>query len=116
MQIKSLGYRTDLFFPRFEGKIYDRGEYLVILTPSNPGFYWGNYLFFSNPPGRGDFERWLALFTREISSRQETHHKVFGWDSVGGELGEVSPFLDAGYILNQNIVMTAREIVVPQKY
>ncbi len=116
MQIKSLGYRTDLFFPKFEGEILDRGEYLVVLTPSNPGFYWGNYLLFSHPPGEGDFPRWKELFAREISSRQETHHMVFGWDSPAGETGAVTPFLEAGFKLSQNVVLAAKQVVLPPKY
>jgi ribosomal protein S18 acetylase RimI-like enzyme len=116
MHIKSLGYRTDLFFPKFEGEIHDRGDYLVVLTPTNPGFHWGNYLLFSSPPSKGDFERWKDLFTREINSRQETHHMVFGWDTVHGETGEAQPFLTAGFQLSQNLVMTARQIVLPPKY
>ncbi len=116
MQIKNLGYCTDLFFPKYEGLLLDRGDYLVILTPTNPGFYWGNYLLFSNPPVEGEFERWQELFTDEISSRQKTHHMVFGWDSVDGETGEVKPFLEAGFSLSQNIVFTAKQVVVPPKY
>jgi hypothetical protein len=46
MDIRSLGYRTDLFFPRFDGIIIDRGSYLVIRTPGNPHFYWGQFLLF----------------------------------------------------------------------
>lgn len=57
MQVRSLGYRTDLIFPAFDGQITDRGDYLVVRTPSNPTFYWGNFLLFDRPPGDGDFER-----------------------------------------------------------
>ena len=58
VHIKSLGYQTDLIFPAFEGEIADRGDYVVVRTPSNPTFYWGNFLLFSNPPGQGDFVKW----------------------------------------------------------
>jgi ribosomal protein S18 acetylase RimI-like enzyme len=116
MKIHSLGYRTDLFFPQFEGLILDRGEYLVILTPSNPNFYWGNFLLFSAPPARGDLERWQALFQQEISSRQETHHMVFAWDTTDGETGDVQPFLEAGFELSQNVVLTAQQVHLPPKY
>ncbi|RPJ52193.1 MAG: N-acetyltransferase [Chloroflexi bacterium] len=116
MQIHSLGYRTDLFFPRFEGIVLDRGEYTVILTPSNPDFYWGNYLLFSQPPAQGDLERWQALFEQEICSRQNAPHRVFGWDSSTGDKGAVEPFLAAGYNLSQGIVLTAREVTLPPKY
>jgi len=35
MHLHSLGYQTDLIFPRFDGIILDRGDYLVIQTPTN---------------------------------------------------------------------------------
>ncbi len=116
MEIRSLGYRTDLFFPRFEGVIHNRGDYLVIRTPSNPGFFWGNYLLFAGPPAPGDLEKWQALFRQEISSQQVTHHMVFGWDTSTGETGEVQPFIDAGFHLVESIVLTAQQVCVPPKY
>ena len=36
MQLKSLGNRTDLIFPKFDGLILDRGDYLVIRTHPIP--------------------------------------------------------------------------------
>ena len=51
MHIRSLGWRTDLIFPRFDGVVTDRGDYLVVRTPSNPGFYWGNFLLLDAPAG-----------------------------------------------------------------
>jgi ribosomal protein S18 acetylase RimI-like enzyme len=116
MEVHSLGYRTDLFFPKFEGEIIDRGDYLVIVTPSNPNFYWGNFLLFPHPPAGGDFEQWKAVFAKEISARQETHHMVFAWDTVNGETGEVQPFLDAGFHLNEGVVLTARQVHRPPKF
>ncbi len=115
MQIHSLGYRTDLFFPRFEGEVLDRGDYIVILTPSNPGFYWGNFLLFPEPPGPGDLERWSALFEQEICAKQEAEHRVFGWDTVTGETGDVQPFLDAGFKLAENVVLAADRVNPPPK-
>lgn len=116
MKVKSLGYRTDLIFPRFDGQIIDRSDYLVILTPTNPTFYWGNFLLFANPPGAGDLERWKAIFTREIGSQIGAQHFAFGWDSTTGELGLVEPFLAAGFHLSQNVILTTRQVHLPPKY
>jgi hypothetical protein len=60
MEVKSLGYRTDLTFPKFDGQIIDRGDYLVILTPSNLTYYWGNFLLFPKTPGRDDLNNWKS--------------------------------------------------------
>jgi GNAT superfamily N-acetyltransferase len=115
MQIHSLGYRTDLIFPRFDGQIFDRGDYLVIRTPTNPTFYWGNFLLFSDPPGDGDLETWKVLFAREIGRPPEVRHFAFGWDGVHGETGVVGPFLEADFNLNQSLVLTARQVSLPPK-
>ena len=116
MQLRSLGLRTDLIFHRFEGEVTDRGRYLVVRTPRNPTYRWGNLLIFDAPPGPGDFGRWTALFEREVGGPPEVVHKVFGWDSVSGEPGEVAPFLGAGYKLETSVVMATSALTRPPRY
>jgi ribosomal protein S18 acetylase RimI-like enzyme len=105
MILRSLGYRTDLIFPAFDGEILDRGEFLVIRTPANPTFYWGNFLLFPRPPRDGDASRWRELFRQEIGREPHTSHQTFGWDSPEGETGVVEPFLEAGFRLLRGSVM-----------
>ena len=47
---RSLGWRTDLIFARFDGKVAPRSDHLVIRTPPNPTFWWGNSLLFDHAP------------------------------------------------------------------
>lgn len=115
MNIRSLGYRTDLIFPRFEGIITDRGDHLIVTTPSNPTFWWGNFILFHEPPKEGDLERWGQIFTNEIGPYEQVGHMVFGIDGTDGDTGEIQPFLDAGFKLEVNVVLTAREVTVPPK-
>lgn len=115
MEVQSLGYRTDLIFPAFEGEIIDRGEYLVVKTDSNPSFYWGNFLLFDSPPAEGDFHKWREIFAEEIGKPPQVKHHAFGWDSIQGEAGSIQPFLDAGYHLEHSVVMTARKDDLRQK-
>lgn len=116
MQPRSLGYRTDLIFPAFDGQILDRGDYLVILTRSNPTFFWGNFLLFSAPPKPGDLEKWKALFAREIGTQIQAGHYAFGWDTVSGEQGCVEPFVADGFNLSQNVVLATQQVKIPPKY
>ena len=106
MQVQSLGYRTDLIFAAFDGEITDRDAYLVIQTPKNREFYWGNYLLFAQPPQAGDFEKWRAIFKKEIGKPPDVKHQVFGWDTVRGETGEIEAFLQAGFRTTRDTVMT----------
>src|SRR5438128_354895 len=51
-------------------RVSDRGDYFVIETPQNPGFYWGNFLLLAEPPAPGSAEHWLDLFTRELPAAE----------------------------------------------
>jgi len=109
MQIKSLGYRTDLIFPAFDGQIIDRGDYLVVKTPANPTFYWGNFLLFPDPPGEGDYQRWREIFAREFGQPPKVIHQAMGWDTTQEEAGFVQPFLENGFHLDRLVLLTARQ-------
>jgi GNAT superfamily N-acetyltransferase len=113
MQVRSLGYRTDLIFSAFNGEVVDCGEYLVIRTPSNRSFYWGNFLLFRDPPRTGDFDRWRSIFFSEVRVSPEVQHEAFGWDTTQGEAGEVGPFLEAGFELSHGTVLTTRRLMAP---
>ncbi len=106
--LQNSGYRTDLIFPAFEGIIEDRGDYIVIRTPKNPGYYWGNYLLFRDAPAEGDLERWMALFKEEIAAHQRADHVVFGWDS--SDAGAIEQFYDAGFKGDNVVVMKAAHL------
>lgn len=115
MKIQSLGYRTDLIFPTFDGQIIDRGDYLVIRTPTNPTFYWGNFLLFPQPPQEGDIDVWRDLFAQEIGTLPDVEHQVFGWDSPNGFEGEIQPFIEAGFRLNRGVVLTSNQPSNPSR-
>jgi ribosomal protein S18 acetylase RimI-like enzyme len=116
MNVKSLAYQTDLAFPGFDGQIIDRGNYLVILTPSIPSYYWGNYLLFDRPPGPSDFVTWREIFAKEIGSQPNIKHEAFGWDDPSGALGHIKPFQKSGYNLFQYSVMITPEISTPPHF
>ncbi len=104
MELRSLGYRTDLFFCPL---VTDRGSYLVVRTPDNPGYHWGNFLLFDRPPGPGALEAWFAAFETEIASKQATDHRALAWDGVAGEMGDVQPFVEQGMDLERSVVLTS---------
>jgi RimJ/RimL family protein N-acetyltransferase len=78
----SQGWRTDLIFPRLDAQVVARPGYLLVRTPHNPTFWWGNFLLFDHAPVQGEGAQWLARFDAEIASRQcESRHLAFGVDS-----------------------------------
>jgi len=114
---RSLGWRTDLIFARFDGEVSERGDHLVIRTPHNPTFWWGNFLLFDHAPREGDAVAWLARFEAEIASRQaESRHITFGVDS---EVAFALPadFAAAGMTQFASTVLTMRreQLHAPRK-
>jgi RimJ/RimL family protein N-acetyltransferase len=104
----SLGWRTDLIFPRFDAQVIARRDHLLVRTPHNPTFWWGNFLLFDRVPVDGDAAPWLAHFDAEIASRQpESRHVAFGVDS-SEPFDMPADLLDAGFTRHAGTVLTLR--------
>jgi ribosomal protein S18 acetylase RimI-like enzyme len=111
VDVVSLGYRTDLMLRRLAGaQTQDRGGYLVVRTPANPGFWWGNFLLFGAPPGPGDGARWLAAFAAEFPT---AGHLALGVDGTGGDCGDASELAAMGVTVEVNTVLTAARVRPP---
>lgn len=58
-----LGWLTDLAVLRLSGaEVEDCGDHLVVTSPDNPGYHWGNFLLVTDPGARNDAARWVELF------------------------------------------------------
>lgn len=114
MKLRSLGYRTDLIFSRFDGSVTDRGDYLVVRTDSNPNYFWGNFLIMNRPPAPGDLGKWKEAFRREFTDPR-IYHLTFGWDSPEGDLGFSDDFVADGFRLERNICLVAESVHLPPK-
>lgn len=70
------GWATDLVVLELTGStVEDRGDHLVVRTPDNPGFHWGNFVLVTDPAAGDDAERWVRTFT--------TEHPSVTWVAVG---------------------------------
>lgn len=107
--MKSLGHQTDLIFARFAGVIEQHPGCISIQSPSNRGHYFGNYLIFDRPPQAGDLNAWIQHFKDWVGPPEEVRHLLFCWDDLTSA-GEVQEFLDAGFILEDFVVMQARSL------
>ena len=84
LNLRSLGMRSEFIFVDFDGVIEDRGDYLVVRTPENPTYFWGNFIVMRRPPRAGDLAAWREIFHSEIRDPR-IYHETFGWDSPEGE-------------------------------
>lgn len=111
MEIRSLAWRTDLALLRAAGsEVEDRGDHLVVRTPANPGFYWGNYLLLDSPAGPDAVPDWLLAFE---SAFPEAEHRTFGVDGADGSVDDLAPFRAAGMGVEASTVMTAQAVHEP---
>jgi len=112
MRITSLGFRTDVALRALEGaEITDRGDYLVIRTPDNPDFWWGNFLLLDRVPGPGQGREWLARFAAEFPAAR---HVALGADTAG-DAGTPEEFTAAGLTADRATVLTAAELRPPAR-
>lgn len=114
-KVKSLGYRTDFIFNKFDGSVDFKENYVVATTKSNPNYFWGNLLLYPTPPKKGDFEKWTSDFKKEFTNPQ-IYHMTFAWDTVTGIEGDTSEFIAKGFKLENSIVLSTKKIVVPRKF
>jgi ribosomal protein S18 acetylase RimI-like enzyme len=114
MKVESLAFQTDLFFHRFNGIVFEYDDYLIIKTPSNPTFFWGNLLYFKNPPTENSFIEWQRCFKQQFES-MNAEHMTFAWDSTNGEIGASDLFVKEGFDLEKSVVMVADQIIRPAK-
>lgn len=63
----SPGWVTDLAILELTGStVDDRGDHLVVRTPANPGYHWGNCLLVTDPSSVDDAARWYDTFRLEF--------------------------------------------------
>jgi RimJ/RimL family protein N-acetyltransferase len=80
----SLSWQTDLIFARFDGQVLERDDCVVVRTPGNPRFYWGNCLILPQPPSDAALAHWLHRFDEEVGRfTAESGHVAIGYDASG---------------------------------
>jgi len=106
MNVRSLGLSTDLQILGLRGTIVDRGDYLVVRTPDDPGYYYGNLLVLRTAPQVGEVAYWTRKFGEELKHEQ-LRHVTFRWDGITGDVGARAELEAAGFELELTDVMTA---------
>jgi ribosomal protein S18 acetylase RimI-like enzyme len=113
VNVISLGYRTDLMLLEMGGAVVvDRSTHMVVRTPSNPGFWWGNFLLLASPLREGDAEHWTHEFAEYFP---DAHHLALGVDGTDGEAGVGEELAQLGVTLEVHAVLTADEMPAPDR-
>lgn len=96
------GWATDFILHRFDAEVTERDDCLVVRTPANPTYYWGNCLVLPRLPADDELAHWRARFDAEITQRQPaSRHVAIGIDDEFR--GERRPAWEAaGFALKVN--------------
>ena len=112
MRLTSLGFRTDVALRVLEGaEVTDRGDCLVVRTPDNPDFWWGNFLLLARLPGPGQGREWLARFAAEFPAAR---HIALGVDTTD-DAETPEEFAAAGLQADRATVLTAGRLRPPAR-
>jgi ribosomal protein S18 acetylase RimI-like enzyme len=113
VNVTSLGNRTDLALLQLGGtQVEDRGDHLVVRSPHNPTFWWGNFLLLSVVPPATDTDLWLGRFAAEFP---DAAHLALAFDGVDGKVVDLAAFAARGMHCEVSTVMTATVVHPPPR-
>ncbi len=111
MRVTSLGYLTDVALRVLEGaEVTDRGDYLVVRTPVNPDFWWGNFLLLAAWPAPGSGNSWLARFGAEFPLAR---HVAIGVDRADEDDAVPPEFVEQRLEPRRDTVLTCATVQPP---
>jgi GNAT superfamily N-acetyltransferase len=71
-----LGWHTDLAVRRAgDSLVEERRDHVVVRTPTNPVFHWGNFLLVTDPAAVDEADRWVPRFEAEFP---DAPHRAIG--------------------------------------
>jgi GNAT superfamily N-acetyltransferase len=110
-----LDWTTDIAVLQHAGStVEDRGDHLIVRTPHNPTFHWGNCVLVTDPDAVDDAQRWV-----------ETFHDAFPaatWVAIGliRMPADGTPWAAQGLELEANEVLVSgtlpRQTALPSGY
>ena len=113
MDVRSLSFRTDLALNALAGSVVeDRGTRIVVRTPSNPAWHWGNYWLLDRAPAADEVDALLAAYDADFP---EGTHRALGVDGTGDRRDALAPFVEAGFEVDVSTVMTATSVHPPPR-
>jgi GNAT superfamily N-acetyltransferase len=113
MHVTSLGFRTDLALLTSSGSVVeDRGTHLVVRSPDNPSYFWGNFILLEKPPVLGGEKEVVAAFRTEFP---EADHVSIGIDTADLSEESRAAFEAAGMTVDVATVLTTGTLVPPRE-
>jgi ribosomal protein S18 acetylase RimI-like enzyme len=111
--VRSLALTTELGLAATRGRVTDRGDYIVVETPDDPSYYFGNLLVLPAAPQAGEVAHWTRKFAEELGKNPAIQHVALRWDGIHGDLGAAAELRAAGFELETSVVMIADQVTAP---
>ena len=114
MDLQSLVLRTELALLQRTGSVVeDRGTHLVVRTPANPTYFWGNCLLLAVPPHDvAAVEHWKRVHREEFP---EARHVTLGIDRPRSLDDDAAVLRDAGMTVDPVVAMTTEHVRTPDR-
>lgn len=113
MDVTSLGFRTDLaLLTRSGSLVEDRGTHLVVRSPDNPSYFWGNFVLLAQPPVPGGEKEVVGAFHTEFPLAD---HVSIGIDAADIPDESRAAFEAAGLTVDVATVLTASALLPPRE-
>jgi ribosomal protein S18 acetylase RimI-like enzyme len=113
MRVTSLGFRTDLALLTASGSVVeDRGTHLVVRSPDNPSYFWGNFILLAEPPVPGGEREVVGAFQTEFP---QADHVSIGIDTPDLTDEARTAFEAAGLTVDVATVLTASSLQPPRE-
>lgn len=102
MKVTSLGFRTDLALLQHTGsEVEDHDDHLVIRTPENPSYFWGNFVLFAHAP---TVDRAMDAFAAAFP---DADHVSIGVDDARMDAETRASFGEVGVTVDDCVVLTS---------
>jgi ribosomal protein S18 acetylase RimI-like enzyme len=104
-------WATELDVLALDSVVERRDGFLLVRSPGNPTYHWGNLLLFDREPVAGDGARWEALFDEAFAGEPRVRHRTFLWDRTDGVAGAAhEEFAARGYDVEEMYGLIAEQL------
>ncbi|MDN5796742.1 MAG: GNAT family N-acetyltransferase [Intrasporangium sp.] len=105
MHVDSPGLATDLALLELQGStIRDGGDHLVVRSPQNPTYWWGNFLLLARAVPPDEVPGWVERFEQEFPGAQ---HRTFGFTDSDGDY---SGWRERGFEVEYEVTLTTTKV------
>lgn len=110
MRLSSDAWRSELELNRPEIEIEDFQSYIAVRSPRWPTHIWKNFVLFASNGGQASVEEWLAIHAACFPNGGAHSSTAVGWDIDFVEPIFDSALQDAGFVIEREVVLRAKEI------